>query len=745
MRQRRLGIFWIVLFLLALLAIALPITLFGAPKTLRTWTGNVDSTWNNPANWDSGVPGAGDDCFVPASASFWPVLVATQTCSGALSVAKDAQVITGDQGVGDDYSGQLISIDGTWSVNNNFDMHGAASDLRINQGALIVLSNASLGNADATGPNALKLSGTLLPLGTSRIYHGTSLNVNSGGTVMIPSGSALNVNDGGTVTNSGTIVQSANVNNSSFDFATLKDETTGAIKYRGITVSSSSNLGTVSVQLGGNQTCTGGDFAKTVKRCYSISPVYPQSSMLTFYYESGEANGNLAPNVYQYDGTGWTALNVYQRDLFSDPRSITVNNVPLSPTAILFALADAVPGPVAFGNKAYLPIISNGFPQLPTRTPTRTRIPAGNATATFTPISTMTVTPTPTVSPTPSITPTPSQSPTPTNTATPTNTPTNTPVPTPPSEQGFWVNSPYGIVSQVDQVSQVDHLFISNHDQNTVTVWNEGTQQVTKVIPVGLQPWGVTSGGIHGYVYVANSGSNTVSVIDSTSLNRLFDVDLSQCSGKPTNFAVDYLNGLLFVSMNGSVGHVAKLNVDNASYLGCITTGYPNTFGLSWDYYWKQLYITNLGANHLVVYNTAPGSEGIVKDLTLDGRPYSVQVEDQTGWVYFMVARNSPSYDAPDTLEAYDGNDLTSNNIVVVATIGNTGDGGGIVVTQANRNFYIAATASDQLWIVDAYGHKRSISLPNPYSVAENPSRGLVYVGSRSTGWISILANDLNP
>ena len=33
---------------------------------LTNWTGNTDTNWFNPANWDNGLPGPGNDVVIPA-------------------------------------------------------------------------------------------------------------------------------------------------------------------------------------------------------------------------------------------------------------------------------------------------------------------------------------------------------------------------------------------------------------------------------------------------------------------------------------------------------------------------------------------------------------------------------------------------------------------------------------------------------------------------------------------------------
>lgn len=56
------------------------------------------------------------------------------------------------------------------------------------------------------------------------------------------------------------------------------------------------------------------------------------------------------------------------------------------------------------------------------------------------------------------------------------------------------------------------HVYVANFGSNAVSVIDTATHTVVTTIPVGVGPFGVAVTARN--VYVANSGSNTVSVID---------------------------------------------------------------------------------------------------------------------------------------------------------------------------------------------------------------------------------------
>ncbi|MGB8987686.1 MAG: hypothetical protein WCC37_13895, partial [Candidatus Sulfotelmatobacter sp.] len=60
-----------------------------------------------------------------------------------------------------------------------------------------------------------------------------------------------------------------------------------------------------------------------------------------------------------------------------------------------------------------------------------------------------------------------------------------------------------------------EYAYVSNGKSNTVTVIDLRTFQLAKTIPVGVSPTGIAANSKKNEIYVVNSGSNNVSVIDA--------------------------------------------------------------------------------------------------------------------------------------------------------------------------------------------------------------------------------------
>ena len=128
-------------------------------------------------------------------------------------------------------------------------------------------------------------------------------------------------------------------------------------------------------------------------------------------------------------------------------------------------------------------------------------------------------------------------------TPSPTPTPAFGPIPTP----NIPLLNPKAMV--LDAARR--HLFITNHEDNSVIVADENTLTQIARIPMGYHPTGI--GLVNDKVYVANNGSNqeptTVGVISAASLSKVKDIPTESCGAWATHVAVNPKTGLVYVTL----------------------------------------------------------------------------------------------------------------------------------------------------------------------------------------------------
>jgi len=128
------------------------------------------------------------------------------------------------------------------------------------------------------------------------------LTVEPGATLIIPDGLSLAVRE--VVDNRGTLRQTRTVTEGHVAFLDMAD-VYGVARYRGGEITTSNNLGQVTVTISGNQFCPNTTIG--VKRCFDIVPGSSQATTARFYFTEAERNGITLSNlkVWHWSGGAW--------------------------------------------------------------------------------------------------------------------------------------------------------------------------------------------------------------------------------------------------------------------------------------------------------------------------------------------------------------------------------------------------------------------------------------------------------
>ncbi len=218
--------------------------------------------------------------------------------------------------------------------------------------------------------------------------------------------------------------------------------------------------------------------------------------------------------------------------------------------------------------------------------------------------------------------------------------------------------------------------YISNSGSNTVSVIDTATNGVVATIPVGTQPTGVAVNATATRVYVTNRGSSTVAVIDAANNAVIAAVPVS---AEPTGVAV-------------------------------------NRAG-------TRIYVANFAANGLTVVDGT--SNTVIAVVPVGGSPFGVAVNPAGTRAY--VANH-----ADGTVSVVD----TATN-TVVATIGVGFEPNGIAVSADGARVYVGSTAIFGVTVVDAATNTvtGTLSAANglAYAVATDSANARVYTRTVDT------------
>ncbi|MBI3537565.1 MAG: YncE family protein [Chloroflexi bacterium] len=297
---------------------------------------------------------------------------------------------------------------------------------------------------------------------------------------------------------------------------------------------------------------------------------------------------------------------------------------------------------------------------------------------------------------------------------------------------------PQGMVSDVAR----NRLYIASRSTNSVVIVDENASKIVKTIPVGSKPWGVAY--VNNRVYVGNFASNTVSIIDAATQNKITDLNLNnsraaiQCDGGAANIVADATSKRVYVAMYGNPGRVAVIDAVSNSLVDCLRAN-AGTFGVALNASRKQLYVTNRDGQDLQVFDVSKTPAVMIQDVSAGGVPFFVYYNQVTAQVYVAVATDAPDFSNANLLRIY-STDSKGVKSLLNKAIGNTDPGGMMLFSSLSGLLYIAASKDNfvEVYNVNTWTLEKKISISEPFGIAENRNLGKIYFGSRKGGTVRV-------
>jgi len=152
------------------------------------------------------------------------------------------------------------------------------------------------------------------------------------------------------------------------------------------------------------------------------------------------------------------------------------------------------------------------------------------------------------------------------------------------------------------------------------------TPVVSMTVPVGNDPFGVAYDNASGNIFVTNTGSNNVSVLNGYLSSPVWNTPVGS---NPAGIAYDPVNHYVYVANNGS----ASVSVigSNLTVIDTIAVG-TNPIGVAADPVTGDVFVANYGSNNVTVISGSTNS--VIANVSVDSGPYGVAVDNATGNVY---------------------------------------------------------------------------------------------------------------
>jgi YVTN family beta-propeller protein len=241
--------------------------------------------------------------------------------------------------------------------------------------------------------------------------------------------------------------------------------------------------------------------------------------------------------------------------------------------------------------------------------------------------------------------------------------------------------------------SRTGRIYVANAGSDNVSVIDGGSSTVIATIPVGSAPHGVAVDASANRVYVANSGSNEVTVIDGEGNAVVATLAVGK---EPWDLAADPNTGRVFVSNRGS-GTVSVIDGRHNMLIGTVSVGnLPTAVAVNPEM--GRVYVAIGGSGHLAVIDGV--SSLLIATVPLTGGASA------EAWDVAVDGSSNRVYVAPSAAEAGDADagtilviDATNNSLAASIAIPSPAEA--LAVDSASGRIYAGGSSDGRLWVID--------------------------------------------
>ncbi len=244
-------------------------------------------------------------------------------------------------------------------------------------------------------------------------------------------------------------------------------------------------------------------------------------------------------------------------------------------------------------------------------------------------------------------------------------------------------------------------------------------------IPVGQFPGSLVNTPDMRFVYVANEGSNDVSVVDLSTNTTIKTIPVG-VTPIQVNIRPD---GKFVYVVNQDSNNISIIDTSSNTVVSTAAVGVsPNQFAI--DPTQRRAYIPNKGSNSLSIFDLA--SNSVISTLLLPGSTPAVVNFDALGQKVFVVMNGSASINVVD---------VSTPVARVSRTISVGAQPTDVAVTFDGKFGYAAASSASQVWSIDfTLGSADPIQVGSqPFSVQFDPDENFAFVVELGSNRVSVI------
>jgi YVTN family beta-propeller protein len=273
-----------------------------------------------------------------------------------------------------------------------------------------------------------------------------------------------------------------------------------------------------------------------------------------------------------------------------------------------------------------------------------------------------------------------------------------------------------------------DRVYVANTGSNNVSVIDGATNAVVATVPVGNAPYGIGVNAATDRVYVANQTSNNVSVIDGA-INAV--VATVPVGNHPWGVGVNAATDRVYVT-NQNSNSVSVIDGAINAVVATVPVG-SGPYGIGVNAATDRVYVANGGSNNVSVIDGAINTVvATVPVGPVGNAPVGVGVNAATDRVYVTNQNNN-------SVSVIDG---AANAVVATVPVGNAPQGVG--VNAATDRVYVANTGSNNVSVIDGVANAVVATVPagnTPVGVGVNAATDRVYVANFIGSNVSVIGD----
>jgi YVTN family beta-propeller protein len=298
-------------------------------------------------------------------------------------------------------------------------------------------------------------------------------------------------------------------------------------------------------------------------------------------------------------------------------------------------------------------------------------------------------------------------------------------------------NDPRGVAYNSDD----DLIYVANHGDDTVSVINGVSYDVTKVITGVVGANGVAYDSDHGLIYVTNQAIDALTVI-STTTNTI--VEIIPVGDQPHGVAYNPTSHKIYVA-NYADDTVTIINADTMSISTTVPTGdQPAHIAVNTDPSSNKVYVSNHGDGTVTVIRGSDDAESPQSPISLGSSgPYGIAADTQRNLIY-VVSIDVHDLNAPNLVTIDGATDLVKSDIwgrvnihksddslvplrvmAVHPELGPSAGGGHLYITSSSGDVAGDGSHGTDQMLMSRKGWPEGFNKPNPLDVGRRPEEGI--------------------